>query len=39
MEKKKKLNECVYDLSVDCRTFDYSDITNIHKYSMKKHTK
>ena len=39
MKKKKKLNECVYDLSVDYRTFDYSDITNIHKYSMKKHTK
>ena len=30
------MNECVYDFSVDCKAFDISDITNIHKYLMKK---
>ena len=35
--KKTGLNGCVYDFSVDYKTFDTSDITNIHKYLMRKH--
>ena len=27
----------VYDFSVDCRTYDTSNIINIHKYLMKKY--
>ena len=34
---KTGLNGYVYDFSVDYNTFDISDITNIHKYLMKKH--
>ena len=37
MKKKTGLNGCVYDFSVDYKTFDTSDIINIHKYLMKKH--
>ena len=37
MKKKTRLNGCVYDFYVDYRTFDISDITDIHKYLMKKH--
>ena len=33
---KKKLNDCVYDFSVDYNSFDTSDIIDIHKYLMKK---
>ena len=41
MQKKKYqhkagLNKCVYDFSVDGKAFVISDITNIHKYLMKK---
>ena len=35
--KKTRLNGCVYNFSVDYKTFDTSDITDIHKYLMKKH--
>ena len=35
--KKPGLNGCVYDFSVDYRTFDTSNIINIYKYLMKKH--
>ena len=35
--KKTESNGCVYNFSVDYRTFNISDITNIHKYLMKKH--
>ena len=35
-KKKTGLNEVVYDFSVDYRVFDTSNITNIHKYLMKK---
>ena len=34
--KKTGLNGCVYNFSVDYKAFDISDITNIHKYLMKK---
>ena len=36
--KKKKvgLNKFVYNFSVDYKAFVISDITNIHKYLMKK---
>ena len=34
---KKRLNGCVYDISVDHRAFDTSNIIDIHKYLMKKH--
>ena len=32
-----RLNESVYDFPLDYRAFNISDITNIHKYYMKKH--
>ena len=32
-----RLNESVYDFPLDYRAFNISDITNIHKYFMKKH--
>ena len=35
--KKTRLNGCVYNFSVDYKTFDTSDIIDIHKYIMKKH--
>ena len=35
--KKAGLNGCVYNFSVDYKTFDTSNIVNIHKYLMKKH--
>ena len=35
--KKKRLNGCVYGFFVDYKTFDASDIIDIHKYLMKKH--
>ena len=34
--KKTRLNGCVYDFSVNYKAFDISDITDIHKYLMKK---
>ena len=34
--KIMELNGFVYDFFVDHKTFDISDITNIHKYLMKK---
>ena len=34
--KKTGLNGCVYNFSVDYKTFDTSDIIDIHKYLMKK---
>ena len=34
----KELNECVHDFTVDYCTFDISDITDINKYLMKKHS-
>ena len=34
----KELNECVHDFTVDYSTFDISDITDINKYLMKKHS-
>ena len=34
----QEINGCVYDFSVDYRAFDTSNITNIHKYLMKKHS-
>ena len=34
--KKTLLNACIYDFSVDYKTFDTSDIINIHKYLMEK---
>ena len=37
LKRKTELNGRVYDFSVDYRAFDISDITNIHKYLMKKH--
>ena len=37
MKKKKTgVNGCVYDFSVDYKTFDTSVIIDIHKYLMKK---
>ena len=35
--KKTGLNGCVYNFSVDYKTFDTSDKIDIHKYLMKKH--
>ena len=35
--KKKRLNGNMYDFSIDYNSIDISDITNIHKYLMKKH--
>ena len=35
--KKVGLNGYVQDFSVDYRGFDTSNITDIHKYLMKKH--
>ena len=35
--KKPGLNGYMYDFSVDYRTFDTSNIIDIHKYLMKKH--
>ena len=35
--KKAGLTRCMYNFSVNYRTFDISDITNIHKYLLKKH--
>ena len=37
MKKKKRLNGCVCDFSVDYRAFDTSNIIDIHKYLIKKH--
>ena len=37
IKKKAGLNGCVYDFSFDHRAFDINDISNIHKYLMKKH--
>ena len=34
--KKAELNGFFYSFSVDYKTIDTSDITNIHKYLMKK---
>ena len=34
--KKTGLSGCVYDFAVDYKIFDISEITNIHKYLMKK---
>ena len=34
--RKIGLNGCVYNFSVDYKTFDTSDIIEIHKYLMKK---
>ena len=42
MKKHKKnpgLNGCVYDFSVDYRSFDTRNIIDIHKYLIKKHDK
>ena len=36
-KKKPELNGCVYNFSVDYKTFDASDVIVIHKYCMKKH--
>ena len=36
-QKKPELNGCVYNFSVDYKTFDASDVIVIHKYCMKKH--
>ena len=35
--KKTGLNGCVYDISVDYRSFDISNTIDTHKYLMKKH--
>ena len=35
--KRAELGVCVYDLSVDYRAFDTSNVTDVHKYLMKKH--
>ena len=35
--KKRRLNRCVYDFSVDYGAFDTSNIIDIHEYLMKKH--
>ena len=38
MKKKKTgLNRWVYDFSVDYKTYDPSNIIDIHKYLIKKH--
>ena len=36
MKKKTELNGCVYNFSVDYKTFDTSNIIDIHKYLMKR---
>ena len=36
-KKKKKLNEYVYEFSVDHNIIDAGNIIDIHKYLMKKH--
>ena len=36
-KEKKGLNGSVYNLSVDYRAFDTSNIIDIYKYLMKKH--
>ena len=35
--EKTGLNGYMFDLSVDCDIIDINDITNIHRYLMKKH--
>ena len=35
MKKKTGLNGCMCNFSVDYKTFDISDISNVHKYLMK----
>ena len=35
--KETGLNGYVYDISVDYRAFDNSNVINIHKFLMKKH--
>ena len=35
--KNAELGGCVYDFSVDYRAFDTSNVTDIHRYLMKKH--
>ena len=37
--KKHGLNGFVYNLSVDYKTVDVSDIVNIHKYLMEKYNR
>ena len=37
MKKKTGLNECVYDFSIDYKTFDTSNIIDIHKNLMETH--
>ena len=37
MKKKTELNECVYDFSIDYKTFDTSNIIDIHKNLMETH--
>ena len=36
-QKKTGLNECVYDFSIDYKTFDTSNIIDIHKNLMETH--
>ena len=36
-KKKTGLNRWVYDFSVDYKTYDPSNIIDIHKYLIKKH--
>ena len=36
MKKKTGLNGCAYGFTVDYRTFDISNINNLHKSLMKK---
>ena len=35
--KKTGLNRCTYDFSVNYKTYDPSNIIDIHKYLIKKH--
>ena len=35
--KKTGLNRCVYDFSLDYKTFDTNNVIDIHKYLMKNH--
>ena len=37
MKKKTGLNESVYDFSIDYKTFDTSNIIDIHKNLMETH--
>ena len=37
MKKKTGLNDCVYNFLIDYKTFNTSDIIDIHKYLNKKH--